>query len=172
MSSHRFVALLIAVGTLAGSAVFAQQPPSTTSHASTLAGGHSTILTIIQGNALSSTNAALPDVAVRLRDARTGRIVAATRTDKSGLFTFRPIDPGSYVVELVGEDQRVLAAGEILNINAGDTASAVVKLPFRLQPYAGVLGHTAASAMLVTATAAATGVLASQVAGEPVSPRR
>jgi hypothetical protein len=161
MSSHRFATFLIVAATLAGRGVLAQQPPQFVSPT-----------TIIQGNALSSTNAALPNVAVRLRDARTGRIVAATRTDKSGLFTFRPVEPGSYIVELVGEDQRVLAAGEILNVNAGDAVSAVVKLPFRLQPYAGVLGHTAASAMLVTATAAATGVLATQVAGEPVSPRK
>ena len=171
MLSHRSVALFMMAATLAGSAASAQPPPPVP-HAAAPVGGHSTALTIIQGNALSSTNAALPDVAVRLRDARTGRIVAVTRTDKSGLFTFRPVDPGSYIVELVGDDQRVLAAGEILNVNAGDATSAVVKLPFRLQPYAGVLGHTAASAMLVTATAAATGVLATRVTGEPVSPRR
>jgi len=128
--------------------------------------------TLIHGNALTSTNTALSDAPVRLRDARTGRIVSQMRTDKSGLFAFRQLDPGSYIVELVGQDQRVLAASEILNVNGGDTATAIVRLPFRLQPFAGVLGHTAASALLVTATAAATGVLASQVVGEPVSPRR
>lgn len=126
----------------------------------------------IQGNALSSVNVALADATVRLRDARTGRIVAAARTDRAGLFIFRAVEPGSYVVELVGADQTILAASELLPVNAGDTVSALVKLPFRLQPFAGVLGHTTMSAMLVTATAAATGVLATQVAGEPVSPRR
>jgi len=128
--------------------------------------------TMIQGNALTSTNGVLADAPVRLRNARTGRIVGSTRTDRSGLFGFRPIEPGTYLVELVSEDQRVLAASDIINVNAGDAASVIVKLPFRLQPYAAVLGHTVASALLVTATAAATGVLASQVAGEPVSPRR
>src|SRR5262245_22905203 len=60
------------------------------------------VLTLIQGNALTATNAALADAPVRLRDVRSGRIVASTRTDRSGLFSFRPVDPGSYIVELVG----------------------------------------------------------------------
>jgi hypothetical protein len=130
------------------------------------------VVASIQGNALTSTNAPLVDNLVRLRDARSGRITGSMRTDKAGMFSFDRVEPGSYIVELVGSDQRVLAASQILNVNAGETISAIIKLPFKLQPYAGVLGHTAASALLVTATAAATGVLASQVTGEPVSPRR
>jgi hypothetical protein len=126
----------------------------------------------IQGNALSSTNTGLPDMVVRLRDARAGRIVQTGITDRTGLFVFRGVEPGSYIVELVGKDQSVLAASVLLDVNAGDTVSAIVRLPFRIQPFAGVLGHTTMSALLVTATAAATGVLAAQVAGEPVSPRR
>jgi hypothetical protein len=127
---------------------------------------------VIQGNALSSTNVPVRDGSVRLRDARRGRIVQTSRTDQTGLFVFRGVEPGTYIVELLGADQTVLAASELLNANAGDTVSAIVKLPFKIQPFAGVLGHTTMSAMLVTATAAATGVLAAQVAGEPVSPRR
>lgn len=133
---------------------------------------HQSGLATIQGNALSATNSPLRDMPLRLRDARRGQIVQTTNSDQAGLFVFRGIEPGSYIVELVGDNQSVLAASELLNLNAGDTISAVVKLPFRIQPYAGVLGHTAMSAALVTATAAATGVLAAQVAGEPVSPRR
>ena len=135
-------------------------------------GVHQTGLAAIQGNALSATNSPLRAMALRLRDARRGQIVQTTKSDQAGLFVFRGIEPGSYIVELVGDQQTVLAASELLNLNAGDTISAVVELPFRIQPYAGVLGHTAMSAALVTATAAATGVLAAQVAGEPVSPRR
>jgi hypothetical protein len=126
----------------------------------------------VQGNALTAMNTPLADSVVRLRDARSGRISGSSRTDRAGLFAFDHVEPATYIVELVGSDQHVLAASQILNVNAGDAVSAVIKLPFKLQPYAGVLGHTAASALLVTATAAATGVLASQVTGEPVSPRR
>jgi hypothetical protein len=180
MHRNRLAAILLTV-LMAGPA--AGQPPqgSPASAVSVPRGAGVNVMTLIQGNAFTSTNAPLADTLVRLRNARTGRIVASTRTDRAGLFAFRPSDPGSYIVELVGpadpgnpgnNDQRVLAASEILNVDAGDAASVIVRLPFRLQPYAGVLGHTVASALLVTATAAAAGVLASQVAGEPVSPRR
>lgn len=133
---------------------------------------HTSALSTIQGNALTFTNAPLANGRVRLRDARSGRIIETTTSDKAGLFVFRPVEPGSYVVELVGNDQRILAASQILNADAGDAVSAVVKLPFRLEPLGGILGHTAASAVLVTATAAASGILAAQVAGQAVSPRR
>ena len=128
--------------------------------------------TTIQGNALNASSGALTNSVVRLRDARYGRIVATTVTDKSGLFAFRSVDPGSYIVELIGPGQTVLAASQILDVNAGDAVSAVVKVPFSSPPFGGVLGHSATSAALVVATAAASGVLATQVAGEQQSPRR
>jgi hypothetical protein len=120
----------------------------------------------IQGNALTSTNGPLANAMVRLRDARFGRIVAVQPTDSTGLFTFKGLDPGSYIVEIVGDDASVLAASQVININAGEAASAIVKLPFRLPPFAGILGHSAASAAVVTTEAAALSVLAIKTAGE------
>jgi len=146
-------------------------PPRATTP-SMLPGTRADVLTTIRGNALTSTNGTLADGLVRLRDARLGRIVGSTTTDKAGLFEFRGIEPGSYIVELVGDDQSILAASQILNVDAGDAVSAVVKLPFRIPPFGGVLGHSAASAVVVAATAAASGVLATQVSGSDVSPRR
>ena len=99
-------------------------------------------LTTIQGNALNSTNGQLTNAVVRLRDARFGRIVDTQMTDKSGLFAFKAIDPGSYIVEIMSNDQSILAASQLLNVNAGEAVSAVVKLPFRIPPFAGILGST------------------------------
>src|SRR5689334_19965968 len=65
---------------------------------------------VISGNALTATNAPLSGAAVRLRDARYGRILDSQTTDAAGVFEFKPVDPGSYVVELLGNDQRVAAA--------------------------------------------------------------
>ena len=110
--------------------------------------------TTIQGNALTSTNGQLVDSYVRLRDARYGRVIDTQLTDKSGLFAFRNVDPGSYIVELMSSDQAaVLAASQLLNVNAGEVMSAVVKLPFRLPPFAGLLGGNAAAVSPVSATA-------------------
>jgi len=128
-----------------------------------LPGTRLNVFTTIQGNALTSTNGALADSTVRLRDVRFGRIVDTTITDKSGLFTFRSVDPGSYVVELMGNDEMILAASQILNVDAGAAVSAIVKLPFRIPPFGGLLGHTAASAIAVSSAAAASGVLARAV---------
>jgi hypothetical protein len=108
---------------------------------------------------------------VRLRDARFGRVIDSQLTDRSGMFVFRTVDPGSYIVEVMGNDQTVLAASQIINVNSGDAVTAIVKLPFRIPPFAGVLGNTAPSAAAVTAEAAASGVLATTVSGTAASTR-
>ena len=135
-----------------------------------LPGTHDKGLTTIQGNALTSTNGQLADAGVRLRDARNGRIIDSQVTYKSGLFAFRGVEPGSYVVEVMAQDQStVLTASQILNVNAGDAISAVVKLPFRIPPFAGVLGSTSTptSAAAIATQAATSGIVALTASGDP-----
>lgn len=120
----------------------------------------------IQGNALSSTNGQLPNAAVRLRDARFGRIIDAQVSDKSGLFSFRVSDPGNYIVEMMGGDQTVLAASQVLSVNAGEAVSAVVKLPFRVPPFAGILGQSTSSALAVVTEAATSTIASVAMAGD------
>ncbi|HKB11804.1 MAG TPA: hypothetical protein VKD69_14175 [Vicinamibacterales bacterium] len=124
----------------------------------------------IQGNALDSANGQMPSTVVRLRDARFGRILDTELTDRSGLFEFRGIDPGSYIVELMGNDSSVLAASQILSVNAGEMVSAVVKLPIRTQTLADMLGaNTTQTAAAIMTEAAANGIVA-VAATDPVSP--
>jgi hypothetical protein len=140
---------------------------------SLLPGTRTGLLTTIQGNALNATNGSLPDSLVRLRDARFGRIVDTQMTDKSGLFAFKVMDPGSYVVEIVNPaDSAVLAASQLINVNLGEAVTAVVKLPFRPSLLGGVLGNTAPQAVAVTTSAATSGILSAVIANqaEPVSP--
>jgi len=124
-------------------------------------------LTTIQGNALNSTNVALNDAVVRLRDARFGRIVDTQLTDKSGLFSFKAVDPGTYIVEVLNNDS-VLAASQLLNVNGGEAVSAVVKLPFKI-PFAGLIGSTDTSAAAITSQAAASSIV-SIIPTSPISP--
>src|SRR5262249_38367954 len=122
----------------------------------------------IQGNALNSTNGQLPYVTVRLRDARFGRVMGSQVTDQTGLFTFNKIDPGSYVVEITGDDDTVLATSELLNINGGEAISAVVKLPFRMTPFADILaGPVPNTASAIMTQIAATALLLVHPVGEP-----
>jgi hypothetical protein len=136
------------------------------------AGTLSNALTVIQGNALSSANAPLPDALVRLRDAHFGRVIETRLTDKSGMFEFKVVDPGTYIVELLGQDQRVLAASQILNVNAGDAVSAIVKLPSRMTPSSGLLNSAIAPLAAMLVTQAATTGIAAVVPTAPVSPNR
>ena len=103
-----------------------------------LPGTRPNVLCTIRGTSLNSTDGQLPEAAIRLRDARSGRIVDTTTSDTTGAFAFPGLDPGSYVVELMGPDQTVAAATRIINVNAGDTVSALVKLPFRTSRLAGI----------------------------------
>lgn len=129
------------------------------------------VATMIQGNALSSTNAQLANAVVRLRDARFGRIVGTELTDKTGLFTFRNVDPGTYIVEMMGGDSTVLAASQLLNVNAGEVASAIVKLPLGAPPFATMGANSTPTAALLGAVAAASGVIAVATT-KPVSPNQ
>jgi hypothetical protein len=155
-------------GAAAPRSTVARATPPRTNTPKILPGTRPNVFSAIQGNALTSTNSALGNANVRLRDARAGQIVEAQITDQSGLFAFRTVDPGSYIVEIMGQDQySVLAASQVLNVGPGEAVSAVVKLPFRIPPFAGILGNTTSSAAAVTAQAASAGVLATQVAGAP-----
>ena len=159
---------------LAGlAAVSAGAQPRMTASAGRHAEARALGMATIQGNTLTSTNGPLGDALVRLRDARTGRVVSTTTSDSAGLFEFRVGDPGSYVVELLARDQTtVVAASQILNVHSGELVSAIVRLPFRAASFERLLGHSFTSAAIVTSTAAAAGVLARQVSGDQVSPRR
>ena len=126
----------------------------------------------IQGNALDSANTKLPEVIVRLRDARYGRIVGTQYTDQAGLFEFRDVEPGTYVVEILGNDQSILAASQLIIVDAGDSVLALVKLPFKVPPFAELMGTTSTkSAALLLLHAAASGITA-LVPTAPISPNQ
>ncbi len=181
---HRLRLVGICVLSMLGATVGAAQQPASSAPQPTaraasirsavprvLPGTRASAFTTIQGNAFNSTNGALASTPVRLRDARYGRIIDSQVTDNAGLFAFNGVDPGAYVVEIVGPDQTILAASQLVTIGAGETASAIVKLPFRIPPFAGILGHTAQQAAVIASAAAASGVLATEVTGVDASAR-
>jgi hypothetical protein len=177
MSSTKFVVggALVMIATLQPSA---QQmttgtpagPAVRTATLKLLPGTRPDVISSIRGTALDSTSGKLPKTLVRLRDARTGRIMESQVTDGNGGFAFKALDPGSYIVEVMANDQSVLAASQLINVNAGEAASAIVKLAFRIPPFAGILGNSAASAIAVIVEAAASGVLATTISGQPATP--
>jgi hypothetical protein len=148
-----------AVVVLASGEVAAQQPRI-------LPGTSRAVFSTIQGNALGSSNASLANAFVRLRDAQFGRSVGTQTTDGSGLFAFRGVDPGNYVVEILSQDQAfVLAASQVLTIEAGQTKSAVVKLPYAVTAFAQLVGSSTTTAATVATNAALAGVMTTGVSG-------
>jgi len=135
-----------------------------------LPGTRPDVVSTIWGNALDSTNGKLANTLVRLRDARVGSIVETQFTDSAGAFVFKALDPGNYIVEIMAADQSVLAASPLINVRAGESVSAIVKLAFRIPLFAGILGNSAASAVAVIAQALASGVLVTTISGQPATP--
>ena len=71
-------------------------------------------------------------------------------------------------------DHAVLAASQVLNVNAGEAVSVVVQLPFRPESFLEHLEHAVPQALAVLSAAAASGVLAESVAAtgaQDISPR-
>lgn len=138
----------------------------------------------LNGIARATTNVPVRFAALRLRDARTGRMVGVTTSDQNGMFTFGSVRPGFYVVEITDNAGRVLATSPLISANAGDVVSTLVKVPARFLVggmisgqsvsggLAGTAGATAGSIAAVTSAALSAGVLALSAAGRPASPEQ
>ena len=114
-----------------------------------LPGSRSNVLSTVEGKATDANNVPLPNTLVRLRDARRGGIVDSTVTDKQGVFIFRNVDPGNYVVEVLDQTKKVIATSAILNVGTGEAVSAVVTLPYRISAFAGLLGSSGSTAAAI-----------------------
>jgi hypothetical protein len=163
----RLVAVVVALATVAGGVPVAGQQPT----APAVEGARAGLSAAIQGTAVNWTNAALASAPVRLRDARLGRAIQNAVTDRFGAFEFRGLEPGSYVVELMGSRSDVLAATPIINLNSGQSVAALVKVPFKNPPLGGALGKSLPAALAITSAAVAAGVLATSVTGAPATDR-
>jgi len=96
---------------------------------------------VIQGSAVNASNGPLVNASVRVRDARLGKIVNRSLTDKLGAYTFKDLDPGSYVVEIVNQSQTTIAVTNLINANAGETVTTVVKLTVDPSTLGKVVGN-------------------------------
>ena len=122
--------------------------------------------TAIVGVAWNADNSPLPDARVRLRDVVTGKVAATATADGSGRFTFEPIEPGSYLVELVTDKGRIIAVGHTFTAAPGDTVATFVRVGAKAPWFAGFCPTAAAG---VAATAASAGVTAIAPEAKPCS---
>jgi len=114
----------------------------------------------LTGKALTSLNAPIPYARVVLRNIRTGELLAHTRANADGEFSFVDLDPNFYIVEVLGANGAVLGTSTMV---AGMTRGAQRSLEVRVASAAAAVrsavGNTlTATAPQATAVAAANDV--------------
>ena len=124
----------------------------------------------ITGGAWNADNTPIPFAKLRLRNVVTGKIRATTVADDAGQFVFSNIESGSYIVELVAENGKIVAIGRALTAGPGETVATFVRVGAKVPWFTGFFTNAAA---VVASAAALTGVAAvSPEHIRPVSPEK
>jgi hypothetical protein len=123
----------------------------------------------ILGSVWNEKNEGVPNALVRLRNLGTGRLEATVRADAKGQFSFEGLEGGSYVLEYVNDQGKVLALGHNFTVLPGETIATFIRVGARLPWFANFFGNAAASAV---SSAASLGVTAVAPPGQPTTPER
>jgi Carboxypeptidase regulatory-like domain len=113
--------------------------------------------TSIVGVAWNADNSPIPAARVRLRNVVTGTVAATAVANEIGQFTFTAVEPGSYLIELVSERDKILTVGQTFTLAPGETVATFVRLGSKAPWFTGFFGNAAAA---VATAAAAAGVTA------------
>jgi hypothetical protein len=124
--------------------------------------------TTVMGAAWNVDNRPIPAARVQLRNVVTGKLAGTAVADDAGRFSFTGIEGGTYVVELVGLNGKILTVGHAFAIAAGETVATFVRLAAQAPWYAGFFSNAAAAA---ASTAASYGITAMAPVQLPVSSR-
>lgn len=125
----------------------------------------------VRGVAWNSDNSPIPKARVRLRNTHSGRVEANTLTGEEGQFTFNLVEGGSYVVELLGDGDRVIAVGQSFHVEAGETVATFVRLPPRRPRFAGFFTNAAVAAIAAAASVGVTAMGPTGSGSRPISPQ-
>jgi len=132
----------------------------------TASGAVSARATSIMGVAWNADDSPIKNARLRLRNAVTGRVEAATTANEAGQFTFENIEGGTYVVELVRESGKVLTVGHPFTIAPGETVATFVRLGTKVPWFNGFFSNAASA---VASSAASEGVTAMAPVARPIS---
>jgi hypothetical protein len=113
--------------------------------------------TSVLGVAWNVDNTPIAAARVQLRNLVSGKVDANAIADEIGQFTFTRIEGGTYVVELVGENRKVVSVGHAFAIAPGETVATFVRLGTRVPWYSGFFNNAASA---VASTAASQGITA------------
>lgn len=125
----------------------------------------------VRGVAWNSDNSTIPHAKVRLRNIHSGKVETSGVTGEDGQFTFGPVEGGPYVVELLGEDGRVIAVGPSFRVEAGETAATFVRVSPRRPWLAAVFSNAAAGVIAAASHAGVTALGPTGSGSRPISPQ-
>jgi hypothetical protein len=85
------------------------------------------------------------------------RVEATAVANETGQFTFTRIEGGTYVVELLGENGKIVSVGHAFVIAQGETVATFVRLGTKVPWFSGFFGNLASA---VASSAATQGITA------------
>ena len=116
--------------------------------------------TTVFGFVWDANNNPIANANVRLRNVATGRVEAHAVASASGEFSFDNIEGGSYVIEYVDHNGRVIAVGHVFSVAPGETVATFIRLGANAPWFAALFGSAANTAATVVSSAASLGVTA------------
>jgi hypothetical protein len=114
-------------------------------------------MTSVIGAAWKVDNTPIAGAQVQLRNLVSGKVDARSVADDKGQFTFPRIEGGTYVVELLGENDRIVTVGHAFVIAPGETVATFVRLGTKVPWITGFFNNLGSA---VAATAASQGITA------------
>jgi hypothetical protein len=137
--------------------------------------------TKIVGTVIDIRQVPVGNARVRLRDLDKGVILGESETNDYGEYSFETLEPGTYIVEVILMDGKVIALSNAGAVARYETLNTVVQLPGRwdvashsvamsnnLSGFVGVSAETTMTSL--TVAIAGTTNISPADAGEPVSP--
>lgn len=147
---------VVLVGAIAAPPLADALPPARTPArvgAATGSGGTTSVI----GSAWKSDNSPIPGAQVQLRNLVTGKVESKAVADVNGQFTFARLEGGTYAVELIGQNGRIVTVGHAFVIAPGETVATFVRLGTKVPWFNGFFSNVASA---VASTAASQGITA------------
>lgn len=113
--------------------------------------------TSVLGVAWQVDNTPIPSARLRLRNLVSGKAEALAVSDAAGQFAFAGIEGGTYVVELLGGNGKVMTVGHAFVIAPGETVATFIRLGTKVPWFSGFFSNAATA---VASTAASQGITA------------
>ena len=127
-------------------------PPAKTARSAASKGA-----TSILGVVWNVDNTPIPGARVQLRNLVSGKVDASAVANQTGQFTFSQIEGGRYVVELIGQNGKIVTVGHPFVIAPGESVATFVRMGTKVPWFTGFFNNAATA---VTSSAASQGITA------------